>query len=42
MIVVFRNKTFNQKVTDKTTWEPAIQYGLSIGVPKEQLDFIVD
>lgn len=39
IIVVFRDKTFEQKADDKSTWEPAIQYGLSIGIPKEQLDF---
>lgn len=42
MIVVFRDKTFTQKVSDKSTWEPAIQYGLSIGIPKEQLDFLTE
>lgn len=41
MIVVFRGKTFEQKVDDKSTWESAIQYGLSIGIPKEQLDFLI-
>ncbi|MEK7126427.1 MAG: DUF3850 domain-containing protein [Patescibacteria group bacterium] len=42
MIVVFRDKTFTQKVGDMSTWEPAIQYGLSIGIPKEQLDFLTE
>ena len=42
MIVVFRDKTFTQKVSDKSTWEPAIQYGISIGIPKEQLDFLTE
>jgi len=42
MIVIFRDKTFTQKVDDKSTWEPAIQYGLSVGIPKEQLDFLIE
>ena len=42
MIVVFRDKTFTQKIGDMSTWEPAIQYGLSIGIPKEQLDFLTE
>lgn len=42
MIVVFRDKTFTQKIGDIDTWEPAIQYGISIGIPKEQLDFLIE
>ena len=42
MIVVFRDKTFTQKVGEKNTWKPAIQYGLSVGTPKEQLDFLIE
>ncbi|MFA6082587.1 MAG: hypothetical protein WC773_04255 [Patescibacteria group bacterium] len=42
MIVVFRDKMFDQKVNDKNTWEPAIRYGLSHGIPIKQLDFVVE
>jgi hypothetical protein len=41
MIVVFRGKIFYQKVNDKNSWEPAIAYGISVGIPKEQLDFLI-
>ncbi|MFY9493441.1 MAG: DUF3850 domain-containing protein [Minisyncoccia bacterium] len=42
MIVAFRDKTFIQKVSNRSTWEPAIQYGLSVGIPEEQLDFLTE
>lgn len=42
VIVVFQNKTFNMKHGDKTTWQPVVQYGQSIGIPPEQLDFPID
>jgi len=42
MMVVFRDRTFEQKASDRSTWEPAIQHGLSLGIPKEQLDFIIE
>lgn len=42
VIVVFQNKTFNMKHGDKTTWQPVVQYGQSIGIPPEQLDFPTD
>ena len=41
LIIVFRNKLFScQRVTPSST-EPAIVYGISQGIPKEQLDFLV-
>ena len=39
MIVLFKNKKFVLDVNDKNTWKEAIDYGLSINIPKEQLDF---
>lgn len=41
VIVVFRDKTFTIKYNDKTTWKDAVDYGLSMGVPAEQLDFLI-
>lgn len=41
VIVIFKNKTFEILHSDKSTWIDAIQYGKSIGIPEEQLDFIV-
>ena len=42
VIAVFKNKIFNFKYDDKKTWKPAIDYGLSIGIPKEQFDFSIE
>lgn len=40
--VIFRDKIFTIKATDKSTWIDAINYGQSIGIPTEQLDFPID
>ena len=42
IIAVFYGKTFEFNYDDKSSWTPAIQYGLSTGIPGEQLDFIID
>lgn len=42
MIVVFRDKIFEQKISDTKTWIPAIEYGLSLGIPEKQLDFLIE
>jgi len=42
VVAVFPNKTFRFKHSDKSTWLPAVEYGKSIGIPTEQLDFVVD
>lgn len=39
IIVIFQGKTFEFNRQDKTSWSPAIEYGISIGIPQEQLDF---
>ncbi len=39
IIAIFKNKKFEFNFGDKATWQPAIAYGLSLGIPKEQLDF---
>ena len=37
IIVVFKKRVF--RITqDKSSWKPVIEYGLSIGIPLEQLD----
>lgn len=41
VIVVFKDKIFRFDYEDKTSWQPAIDYGLSVGIPKEQLDFLI-
>ncbi len=40
--VVFKDKIFNIKYSDKNTWSEAIAYGKSIGIPAEQLGFPID
>jgi len=42
IIAVFRDKIFEFNYEDKVSWEPAIEYGLTVGIPKEQLDFLID
>ena len=42
VIAIFHDKKFEFDFDDKSTWEAAIEYGLSIGIPKEQLDFPID
>ncbi len=41
IIVVFKDKIFTISYSDKNTWHEAIQHGESIGIPEEQLDFLV-
>ncbi|MDQ1300045.1 MAG: hypothetical protein QG636_713 [Patescibacteria group bacterium] len=41
VLVVFKDKTFDIKYSDKSTWEEAVAYGKSTGVPEEQLDFLI-
>jgi hypothetical protein len=41
IIVVFKNKIFKIKKSDKSTWADAIEYGESLGIPNEQLDFAI-
>ena len=38
LIVGFKKKIF-KITTDKKSWEKAIKYGISLGIPKRQLDF---
>lgn len=42
MIILFKGKKFVIDAKDKKTWVKAIEYGLSINIPKEQLDFLME
>lgn len=42
IIVVFKGKTFEFTHSDKNSWQPAIDYGLKLGIPEEQLDFPIE
>lgn len=37
--VIFKNAIFNIKFSDKSTWNEAVAYGKSIGIPEGQLTF---
>ena len=39
MIVLFKGKKFIFDTNNKATWKKAIDYGLSINIQEEQLDF---
>lgn len=41
LIVVFLDRIFEMKLHDRATWHPAIEYGLKVGIPMTQLDFLV-
>ena len=41
VIVIFKNKTFHIKHSDQSTWSDAVTYGKSIGIPADQLDFLI-
>ena len=42
ILVVFKDKIITIHSKDTSTWESAIAYGKSIGIPEEQLDFPID
>ncbi len=38
LVVVFKDRIFNIE-TDRSTWNAAVEYGKSLGIPGKQLDF---
>jgi len=42
IIAVFPGKTFRFEHSDKASWENAVNYGLLLGIPIEQLDFVIE
>jgi len=42
VIIVFKDKVFNIKFSDKSTWTETVAYGKSIGIPEKQLNFPID
>ncbi len=42
VIAIFKDKKFEFNFDSKVTWKPVFEYGLSLGIPKEQLDFPID
>jgi hypothetical protein len=41
VIVVFKDRAFRLLHSDVSTWVDAVAYGKSIGIPEEQLDFLI-
>ncbi len=41
VIAVFRDKVFTIQYSKQETWTEAVAYGKSIGIPEEQLDFLI-
>lgn len=39
IIVVYNDKQFKIKKNDKSTWQEAVSYGKSQGIPENELDF---
>ena len=42
VIAVFPDKVYKFQHSNKSTWKDAVEHGLSIGIPEEQLDFIIE
>lgn len=42
IVVVYKDKIFNIKKSDISTWSKAIEYGKSLGIPNKQLDFLTE
>ena len=42
VIAVFPSKIFYFKHSDRSTWDDAIEYGKSLGIPEDQLDFVIE
>ena len=42
VVAVFKDKIFEFDYNNKGTWKDAVDYGLSLGIQKEQLDFPID
>jgi len=42
MIIIFKDKIFNARLGDEQSFLSAIEYGKSVGIAPEQLDFVVE
>lgn len=42
ILVVFRNKNFDITYSNRSTWGPVLEYGKLLGIPEQQLDFLID
>ena len=42
VVAIFKDKIFEFNFDEKESWKPVVDYGLSIGIPIEQLDFPIE
>lgn len=42
VIVIFKDEIFEFNYSDKATWNDALEYGRSQGIPEDQLDFTIE
>ena len=42
IIAVFKERIFDFNHDDKSSWKEVVAYGLSLGIPIEQLDFVIE
>ncbi len=42
IIAIFSGKMFEFEYDKKESWHEAVQYGLFVGIPLEQLDFVIE
>lgn len=42
VIAIFKDRVFEFNFDDKNTWRSAIEYGLLMGIPENQLDFLIE
>lgn len=42
VLVIFRDKVFELNYDNKDTWKEAVEYGISVGIKREQLDFPIE
>lgn len=42
VLVVFKDRTFTIKHSDRKTWSEAVEHGRSLGIPEAQLNFPID
>ena len=41
VVAVFKNTIISFNFDDKSTWTEVLEYGRSLGIPEEQLDFVI-
>jgi hypothetical protein len=42
VVVIYKDKIFRASYDDKPSWQSILDYGLSLGIPAEQLDFPIE